>query len=221
MTGTRREAARAVILCLLGGAAGCVVPRPTVAQLLDMGHSTPTQTYDTWLTALQGELLVEEYECLSKGWRKRNGDVSLFGYSEVRDATLARYPLLRWALHRAERPREVSRTADAVVLEARIPGYLWVPAHWLRVRLVRQAFTAVTVEGEPSAASFGRQDINLHEEGALRIIRRGAKTTLEARIEVPASPDDGTVWPEDLLLLEVGYRWRVDDFGVFDDPLAQ
>src|SRR5688572_22097034 len=86
------------VLALL---ASCRVPPPTIEQVLRLGYLTPEQAYESWRTAIQGNLLVEEYRSLSKDWRKRNGDgvvgVSLFTYSEARDSYLEQYPLARLA----------------------------------------------------------------------------------------------------------------------------
>jgi hypothetical protein len=205
-------------------AAGCRVPPPTLQQVLQLGYLTPEQAYESWRTAIQGNLLVEEYRCLSKGWRRRNGDgvggVSLFAYSEVRDAHLEAEPLLRLALKRADPPRLIAQSPAEVIFQARIPGALWYADHWLLVRLVREGFTAVHTIDRPDQAMHGERAVDLLRTGALSATSDGEETTLEARVQVPSVTDDGTEWPRDVVLMQVGWEWKVDDFDVLPEPVA-
>jgi len=211
---------------VLALSASCRVPPPTLDQVLRLGYLTPEQAYESWRTAVQGELLVEEYGSLSKGWRQRNGNgdsrggVSLFAYSEVRDWYLEQYPLARLAFRRAEPPQWIARSADEAILQARIPMPLWYADHWLVVRLVREGFTAVHVADQPEKAMYGARDIDLLEREVLSATLDGDRTTLDARIQVPAVTDDGTEWPNDVVLLQVGWEWKIDHFEVLPEPIA-
>lgn len=187
---------------------------------MQFGYLTPEQAYESWRTAIQGEYLVQEYECLSKDWRLRNGKVSLSTYSEIRDSVLEQNPGLRQGLYRAEKVDLVARTSEMVVFQARIRGPLWIADRWLWVRLVREGFTAVHVEDTPARATFGERDVDLLREDVLSAERRGDKTTLVAKVIVDTDTDDGTAWPRDVVLLQVGWRWKVDDFDVVDAPLV-
>jgi hypothetical protein len=214
---------RAASLCLVGLAAllsACHVPPPTREQVMQLGYLTPEQTYETWRTAVQGEYLVQEYECLSKDYRSRNGNLSLSTYSEVRDAILEEKPWLRPGLHRAEAAQVVSRTPEVVVLQALVRGPLWIDDHWLWVRLVREGFTAVHVKDMPSRAMYGKRGVDVLGTNALSARRRGEQTTLHAQVAVPTETDEGTIWPEDIVFVQVGWHWKIDDFGSVNEPLA-
>lgn len=223
--GTRFPHELALIgLALVSGLApGCRVPPPTLEQVLQLGYLTPEQAYESWRTAIQGNLLVEEYQSLSKDWRRRNGDgvvgVSLFGYSEVRDFVLEQRPHLRLALKLVEPPQLIARSSDEVIMQARIPGPLWFPDHWLWVRLVREGFTSVHTIDLPDRATHGTRDIDVLGTRVLTARRDGDDTTLEARVRVPTVTDDGTEWPRDVVLMQVGWEWKIDDFDVLPAPV--
>jgi hypothetical protein len=36
----------------------------------------------------------------------------------------------------------------------------------------------------------------------------------------PSATDEGTTWPQDVVLMQVGWHWKVDAFDVVDEPLA-
>jgi hypothetical protein len=214
----RRASAGGAWLASLLLIAGCQVPAPTVRQGLDYGFRTPEQTFRSWRTAVQGDLLVEEYKTLSKSWRSRNGGTSLFTYSEARDTVLERYPQLRWALYRAKEPEVLARGERVALLQSRVPGPLWFADKWLVVQLVREGFWDVWVDSDPYQAIDGRTVADIVDSRNLYFSDKNEarKPLLYGIVEV--KPDDAK-WPDDVGLLQVGWEWKIDDFQLLDDPL--
>lgn len=97
--GASRRLASIVITCtaLAGGAicGGCVSP-PTPEAVLATGFRSPAQTFETFKTALRGDLVDLEYRCLSAGFKSANR-ISLQTYGEARTELLAREPLFKLA----------------------------------------------------------------------------------------------------------------------------
>lgn len=214
---------RALALGLLCTLVGCKVPAPSVRQGLDYGFRTPEQTFRSWRTAVQGDLLVEEYKTLSKGWKARNGGVSLFTYSEARDVVLEAIPQLRWLLYRAKEPEVLARGEQVVILQSRIPGPLWFSDSWLVVRLVREGFWDLWVDQSPLQPIDGRvvQDLvgshNLHYNPKDSPLLYALIDFDRAQWQFPGSED--VRLPDDIGLLQVGWEWKIDAFDVLDAPL--
>jgi len=206
------------VLGLLLTLAGCRIPEPTVRQGLDYGFRTPEQAFRSWRTAVQGDLLVEEYKTLSKGWRARNGNVSLFDYSEARDAILERYPQLRWALYRAKDPEVLARGERVALLQSRVPGPLWFQDRWLVVRLVRDGFWDAWLDTDPYQPSTGQPVRELVDSGTLTYSRK--ERALYARAKLDAEAEELGRWPDDVSLLQVGWEWKIDDFQLLEAPLS-
>lgn len=203
-------------LGLLSLVAGCTVPAPTVRQGLDYGFRTPEQTFRAWRTAVQGDLLVEEYKSLSKSWRAKNGGVSLFAYSEARDQVMERYPQLRWALYRAKDPEVIARGERMAILQSRVPGPLWFEDRWLVVRLVREGFWDVWVDADPYQPSDGKTVEDIVDSRNLYFSDERGTPLLYGIVQVK---QDGTKWPGDVGLLQVGWEWKIDDFQILEAPL--
>ncbi|MEZ6013689.1 MAG: hypothetical protein R3F49_01130 [Planctomycetota bacterium] len=195
---------------------GCTVPAPTVRQGLDYGFRTPEQTFRSWRTAVQGDLLVEEYKTLSKGWRAKNGGASLFAYSEARDTVLEKYPQLRWLLYRAKEPEVVARGERMVLLQSRVPGPLWFSDHWLVVRVVRQGYWDLWVDSDPYQPTYGKQVDDIVDSQNLYYSEKSGTPLLYGIVEVKPK---AASWPDDVSLLEVGWEWKIDDFQIVDAPL--
>jgi hypothetical protein len=213
----RRPSSRGRCLALLLLLAGCKVPEPTVRQGLDYGFRTPEQTFRSWRTAVQGDLLVEEYKTLSKSWRARNGGTSLFTYSEARDTVLERYPQLRWALYRAKEPEVLARGERVALLQSRVPGPLWFDDKWLVVQLVREGFWDVWVDSDPYQPTYGRTVPDIVDSRNLYFSDKQGPPLLYGIVEVER---DETKWPDDVDLLQVGWEWKIDDFQLLDAPMA-
>lgn len=213
----RRASAVGPCLVLLLLLAGCKVPAPTVRQGLDYGFRTPEQTFRSWRTAVQGDLLVEEYKTLSKSWRARNGGTSLFTYSEARDTVLERYPQLRWALYRAKEPEVLARGERVALLQSRVPGPLWFGDKWLVVQLVREGFWDVWVESEPYQPIDGRTVPDIVDSQNLYFSDKQGTPLLYGIVQV--DPDDAK-WPDEAGLLQVGWEWKIDDFQLLDEPMS-
>lgn len=187
------------------------MPAPTVLQGLEFGFRTPVQTFRSWRTAVQGNLLAEEYRSLSKGFRQ---GMSLFDYSEARDALLEETPHLRWALYRAKEPEAlaIAEKEGVAYLQSRIPGPLWFKDQWLFVRLVRQGYWDVWVEGEDPQ---GRMVPDIIASYNLQYDEKSQFLYGVAKLD----PKDGK-WPDDVQQFQVGWEWKIDDFKLLDEPLS-
>jgi hypothetical protein len=212
----RRPLVKGLRLGLLLLVAGCQVPEPTVRQGLDYGFRTPEQTFRSWRTAVQGDLLVEEYKTLSKSWRARNGGTSLFTYSEARDTVLERYPQLRWALYRAKEPEVLARGERVALLQSRVPGPLWFDDKWLVVQLVREGFWDVWVDSDPYQPIDGRTVSDIVDSRNLYFSDQQGTPLLYGIVQV--KPEDAE-WPDDVGLLQVGWEWKIDEFQLLDEPM--
>ncbi len=97
--GASRRLASVVIACgaLAGGlASGACVSPPTPEAVLATGFRSPEQTFETFKTALRGDLVDLEYRCLSAGFKSANR-ISLQTYGEARTELLASQPLFKLA----------------------------------------------------------------------------------------------------------------------------
>ena len=83
--------------------------------------SGPPRAFQSFRTAVQEELLAEEYRCFSSLWRRQNGVTSLLRCERAMSSSA--HPQLRWAVYRAETPAPDAQTALAVVRRAL--GPLW------------------------------------------------------------------------------------------------
>lgn len=200
-------------VALLALSAACAVPPPTVKQGLEYGFRTPKQAFESWRTAVQGDLLVEEFRCFSRRWRARNG-VTLLTYGEARDQVLTEVPRLRWALYRADAPEYLDRRERSAMLVARVPGPLWVDDQYLLVTMRRQGFWELSVEDTPLEPEFGdqvedpfRSRLLWHDEAGDRFFV--IVDDFEART-------DGAD-PSSIHLAAAGWEWKIDDFTVVDE----
>ncbi|MEM9801326.1 MAG: hypothetical protein AAGA20_13445 [Planctomycetota bacterium] len=196
---------------------GCTVPPPEVQQGLDYGFRTPKQAFESWRTAVQGDLLDREYRCFSSDWRQRNGSggrpVTLNTYALARDQVLEEYPYLRWAVYRAESPEEFGRTDDAALLVSRVPGPFWASDRYLLVRLRKQGFWELTVESAPDTP-FGdhvsdpvADQVFYFDESTSRFF-----VIIETSEQVP-----GLDSAEPVDLATAGWEWKIDDFTIVDE----
>jgi hypothetical protein len=215
-SGPHRRGLRALgtivaVLGLVGLAAGCRVPAPTVRQGLDYGFRTPKQAFGSWRTAVQGNLLVEEYRCFSRHWRATNR-VTLLDYGEARDQILEEYPQLRWAVYSARDPEELVRNERAAILVSKIPGPLWFEDRFLLVKLRRQAFWELSVEDSPLRPEFGgqidqdpfRAGLYYFDESSDRFF-----VIIDEFSENTDLPD-----AEVIHLAAAGWEWKIDSFTI-------
>lgn len=203
-------------LGLVFAVAGCRVPQPTIRQGLDFGFRTPKQAFQSWRTAVQGDLLAEEYRCFSRGWRARNGGTSLLQYSEARDAILEKYPQLRWAVYQAEAPEILTQRERLCVLQARIPGPLWAKDRYLAVEMRRQGFWDLTVGENPQQPEFGDQVPAPFESGLFYFDKASDRFFV---IVNDFSRTTGLPNARSIELAEAGWEWKIDNFEILEEPL--
>lgn len=199
------------------GATGCRVPPPTVSQGLEYGFRTPKQAFHAFRTAVQGELLAEEYRCFSRGWRRRNGVTSLLRYGELRDELMARIPHLRWALYRAQEPELLSQSPGYAAVQARIPGPLWVKDRYLAVRFKREGYWEAFDESTPEVAASGDEVEDPWESGLLGYVER--YDSFRVTIDEFSELTENTA-PAAILEVRAGWQWKIDNIEIFDEPFT-
>ena len=204
------------VVFAIGPLSACRVPPPTVQQGLDYGFRTPKQAFESFRTAVQGDLLVEEYRCFSKAWKDANGVPSILVYSEVRDEVLAQFPKLRWALYRAEEPEILSAEPHRVVLQARIPGPLWIADRYLVIAFIPNGYWRAVREDKPLELGSGRLlDLETWRES---IVYYKEHDALQATIF--DFKEEARMSPNAVLELAVGREWKIQLMNLFDEPLA-
>lgn len=196
--------------------AGCSVPTPTASQGLDYGFRTPKQAFRSFRTAVQGELLAEEYRCFSSLWRRQNGVTSLLRYGEARDELIERIPQLRWAVYRAEDPELLMLRPPWAVVQARIPGPLWFKDRYLAVRLYRQGYWEAFDEQNPDVAASGDTVSDPWKSGLFGYVDRydSFRITVDGFSEFTEDTS-----PEAILEMRAGYEWKIFKVEIFDEPL--
>lgn len=194
----------------------CQVPEPTIRQGLTYGFRTPKQAFESFRTAVQGDLLAEEYRCFSSIWRRKNGVTSLLRYGEVRDELVARIPQLRWAIYRAKEPELLMLRPPYATLQARIPGPLWLKDRYMAVSFYRQGYWEAYDEGTPEMATSGDTFRDPWESGLLSYVERydSFRVTIDEFTEFT----EGTA-PEAILEVRAGWEWKILNVEVFDEPL--
>lgn len=195
----------------------CGIPAPTVQQGLNYGFREPDQAYESWRTAFQGDLLVEEYRCFSRGWKQANGVRSLTTYGAGRDALLERVPRLRWLLGRAEPPEEVARTEGSVTFQARVPAPLWYDDRYLLVNVVREAYFEVYPADNPSAPEAAE---TFGDPWAARVFDYRADADLFSVGIAPFDELTGGLAPEAVHEIRAGWQWKINEIEVLDDPVV-
>lgn len=195
-----RGLAKWVLSCgLAWAAAGCHVPAPKPREVLAVGFRDPLQAFETFRTAIRGDLLELEYRCFSTGFHRRNG-LSQLGYREFRDELLRREPLLRWALHRAE-VVDVRRGEAQARVEARAVGRTLV------LDFVREDFWEIR-----SGAELLADDLLPALQGTLRHQEaRDGSPWLVAMVPLEGVDPDAPVTE-----LRVGSEWKIDDFRLVE-----
>ena len=202
-----------LVLVLVGLAPACRVPSPTVQQGLEYGFRTPKQAFQSWRTAVQGDLLVEEYRCFSRRWRARNG-VTLLKYGEARDELLSEVPKLRWSLYRADAPEYLDRKDRSALLVARVPGPLWINDQYLLVTLRRQGFWELSVEDTPLEPEFGDQVDDPFKSQLFYFDNEGDRFFVI--VDDYTAQAEGAD-PSVIHLVSAGWEWKIDDFTVVDE----
>lgn len=201
-------------LGLVGLAAGCRVPSPTVRQGLDYGFRTPKQAFESWRTAVQGNLLAEEYGCFSRRWRAENGGVTLQMYGEVRDRLLDEYPQLRWAVYQAEAPEEYGRTERGSLLVSKVPAPLFFKDRYLIVQLRKQGFWELSVEETPRQPEF-RDEVSDPIDSQLFYYDDSSDRFF---VIVPGFSDETDLaGAEAIHLATAGWEWKIDQFEIVDE----
>mgnify|MGYP006932671212 CR=1 FL=1 len=212
-TGHARSWKALLGLLVVGLTTACRVPPPTVQQGLEFGFRTPKQAFESWRTAVQGDLLVEEYRCFSRRWRARNG-VTLLKYGEARDELLSEVPKLRWALYRADAAEFLDRQERSALLVARVPGPLWVNDQYLLVTLRRQGFWELSVEDTPLEPEFGDQVEDPFRSQLFWFDKEGDRFFVI--VDEFGARTEGAD-PDSIHLVAAGWEWKIDDFTVVDE----
>lgn len=190
----------ALLIGLALGGFGCHVPAPKPREVLAVGFREPLQAFETFRTAIRGELLELEYRCFSTGFHRRNG-LSQLGYREFRDELMRREPLLRWALHRAE-VVDVRRSEAQARVEARAVGRTLV------VDFVREDFWEIR-----SGAELLADDIVAELDKTLRRTQApDGSPWLVAQVPLADVPPDDPITE-----VRVGSEWKIDDFRLVED----
>ena len=195
--------------------ASCRVPSPTVQQGLDYGFRTPKQAFESWRTAVQGDLLAEEYRCFSRRWKRDNGVSSLLVYGEVRDKVLSEVPQIRWAVYQAKKPELLMLNRPYAVLQARIPGPLWFKDRYLVVSLFRDGYWEAFDEQSPMTARHGAE----YDDIWKRKIFRYEEEYDSFRVAIDDFTDETRgAAPDAMLQVRAGFQWKILRFAVFDEP---
>ena len=185
----------------------------------------------------QGDLLDDEYRCLSSGFRQRN-HLSQHAYRGYRGELLELHPRLRWALYRC-RVEEITIDLDqrTALLRASVPTPPLVRDFSIVVALVREDFSEVTlpdpartVEGgvplEPRVLAFEAGPPPGHGPPEEFDLLDPAGQRLFEHVEGPDGGAGLALWgwvplrrslsPEELggLDLRLGREWRIEDFWV-------
>lgn len=213
--GVRGAAGRAYLGVAALSLACCTVPPPTVQQGLDYGFRTPKQTFESWRTAVQGNMLAEEYRCFSRRWKRENSVSSLQVYGEIRDKVLSEVPQIRWAVYRAEEPELLMLNRPYAVLQARIPGPLWIKDRFLVVSLFRDGYWAAFDEQSPMTARHGAE----YDDIWKRNIFRYEEEYDSFRVFIDDfSEETRDAAPDAILEARAGFQWKILRFAVFDQP---
>ncbi|MEO0662026.1 MAG: hypothetical protein AAFZ87_10845 [Planctomycetota bacterium] len=201
--------------------ASCRVPAATVQQGLDYGFRTPEQAFAAWRTALQADLLAEEYACFSQRWRTEQGVTTLSAYALARDVVLGEIPFLRWAIARADEPTGLPAAAgpngSRARLVSRVPGALWYRDRYLVVDLEREWSWELFDDADPTApvvAGFAEPDP--FRSGHLEYDER--RDELRAVLSRFEDATDG-LDPATVTDFRVGFRWKIASFAVLDEPV--
>lgn len=193
----------------------CTVPPPTVQQGLDYGFRTPKQAFESWRTAVQGDMLAEEYRCFSRRWKRENSVGSLLVYGEVRDRVLAEIPQIRWAVYQAKDPELLMLNRPYAVLQARIPGPLWFKDRFLVVSLFRDGYWEAFDEQSPMTARHGAE----YDDIWKRNIFRYEEEYDSFRVFIDDFSDETRgAAPDAILEVRAGFHWKILRFAVFDEP---
>ncbi len=193
---------------------GCSVPPPTVQQGLDFGFRTPKQAFESWRTAVQGDLLAEEYRCFSRSWKVNSQARTLLKYATARDEILRRYPQLRWAVYQAEDPEIVVAHEYAVLIEAKIPGPLWVKDRYLFAHLIREGFWEAYTEDYPDKPELG----NDYKPADFDVFQYSKRYDSFRVVVDNFSQQGDDVSPEAVLEVGAGWHWKIHDFHILDAP---
>jgi hypothetical protein len=105
----------------IGPAAGCL-SAPTPQEVLATGFRTPEQTFDTFKTALRGDLIDLEYRCLSSEYKANNG-ISQLAYRVGRVELLQKEPFFK-LVATAEVVDRIELSPRHVRLLARVDAFL-------------------------------------------------------------------------------------------------
>ena len=174
--------------------------------MLEVGFRDPDQAFESFRTAFRGNLLDLEYRCLSEGFRSRNDNLSQFGYRLFRDELLARIPLLRYALHKAEVLSSERLSERRARITARAAGRTLV------VDLVREDFWEI----------WAGSDRGEGDEDYVADLFEGRYLTVRAEDDPPRvigqAPLRDPTLAERITELRLGQEWKIDDFHIVEAP---
>ena len=178
--------------------AACAVPRPTPEALIETGFRTPSQTVQSFQSALAADLVDLEYRCLGSAFKHREGLTQLT-WRAYRAELLARWPALRrLATARLDAPVELA--PDRVLVAGRVE-YLWYDFDF-EVELVREDFYELYVDGQRALDDALAWDGVLWVEGEAD---DWPPPSLAARVPLLEPVD-----PNHLSELRLGREWKID-----------
>lgn len=199
---------------LAGLMVACVAPQPSPKQVAGISLGDPQSTFEAFITAQQGGLLGDEYECFSMRLRRKHG-LSQHAYREFREQLLEQEPNLTWALYRARidevqplGPRHVHIKAH-VDLPALVG--LFQDELLIEVDLVLEDRYEVLAGNRTLAAQGGPpEEFDLVASGLLALSDNGR--VLTARIPLSEPLEGGRLG--EITSVEVHSRWRIDGLKV-------
>lgn len=195
-------------LCL--SLAGCISP-PDAEALLAVGFRSPEQTFETFKTAVRGDLATLEYRCLSAGFRSAN-NLSAHTYVTAREELLRENPFIKWVA-RAKIEKSETRGDRAHYIEAVIDAK--VTSRRLGLWFVRDDAVEI-YGGDPGHRGELIFDDYVDFDDVLRVLEKGDGTwELQARERfTPYDPDADVRRIGEVRFLQ---DWKIDSLEVLGD----
>ena len=191
------------------------MPAANLQQGLDYGFNSPKQALASFRTAVQGNLLNEEFRCFSREWKVRSKVSSINIYSEVRDELMSKVPHLRYALHSADDPEIlVLRERDAL-LQCRVPGPFWIKDRYLVFRMHREGYWRAWTEQKPGKATEGNTFDDPIQSHVLEY--DDYDDILQLTVRDFSYETDDTAF-EAIVAVQGGWQWKIQEFNLFEEP---
>lgn len=202
---------RGLSLCLTCLAAPSCLSAPDPQSLLDVGFRSPEQTFESFKTAVRGDLPMLEYRCLSAEFRRANG-LSAHTFLEGRKQLLQQNPFIRWVA-RAEIVSSEPLGERRHYIEAVVKAF--VTSRRLGIRLVRDDAVEI-YGGQPENRGQLLFDDYVEFDDVVRIVEQDDGTwELRARERfTPYTPDADPSRVGEVRFLQ---DWKIDAFEVLED----